>query len=119
MGRSDDLSKAGHKQAKRPCAVRAVGSLEIIVDDAQVGKRGLAAVGAGLDHPAANFGGGFVPEVVGRFENGAGSVEQAAILSAARAPVLRVALFVAAVAAFLAETFDRGPAECRHTPAKC
>jgi hypothetical protein len=51
------------------------GSLEIIVDDAQVGKRGLLAVGARLDHPPADFGGRFIPEIVRGFENGPGGIQ--------------------------------------------
>src|SRR5271169_894032 len=56
------------------------GLLEIVVDDAQVGQRGLPSVHARLDDPPADFGRRLVAEVVRGFENGAGRIKRAAVL---------------------------------------
>src|ERR1700688_1538507 len=85
-------------------------SLEIVVDDAQVGHGGLPPVQARLDDAPANVGHGFIPEIGCGFQNGPGRIQRSILLRWFNAPVRYTTL--------LAESLGRGFAKCRDGFAK-
>jgi hypothetical protein len=89
-----------------------VSSLEIIVDDLQIGQGRRPPVRTRFDDPPAHCRRRFVLEIGGGFENGPGRIEGSSILLRwFNAPVRCTTLF--------AEAFGWGSAKRRYASAKC